>query len=80
MIARSVVAMDNNRIVGDENSGTTCVPLIVTCNVEANVQVKRMSVCVAFLVVLKTVTLIPMRRDTAPQMSPCQPKKGQEFS
>jgi hypothetical protein len=50
MIPRSVAAMDNSGIVGDENSGTTCVPLIVTCNVEANVQVKRMNVCVAFSV------------------------------
>jgi len=50
MIVRSVAAKDNNRIVGNENSGTTCVPLMVTCNVEANVEVKCMNVCVAFSV------------------------------
>ena len=50
MATRSVIAMDNSRIVGDENSGTTYVPLMVTCKVEANEQVKHMNVAVAFSV------------------------------
>ena len=40
--------MDNSRIVGDGNSGTTFVPLMVTCSAEAKVHVKCMNVCVAF--------------------------------
>jgi hypothetical protein len=54
VIARSIVAVDNSRIAGDENSGTTYVPLIVTCSEEANVQVKYMNVCVVFSVAVRS--------------------------